>query len=253
MVLVIDKSFEIIDSDNPLYIGSTLSSITSKSIERKILQKTPPLSFQHRSKNGRLDISILKLHECFVVNITDIEEKEKLEEKIKKLEKYSYRDYLTKVYNRAGFWDSAIPFVYRLSRENEMLGVLFLDIDDLKAINTKYGYKGGDRLIVRVAETILNSTRKSDIVGRFGGDEFVILLSLKKENDLKRVSNRIAKMVSSLNIDDSVSIGAVLLSKEQLNAVRSQKDLKRALTKYINIAERLSAKAKDLGKNRYCI
>jgi diguanylate cyclase len=57
-----------------------------------------------------------------------------------------------------------------------MLGLMFIDVDNFKQINDTYGHEAGDRVLVQVAEILTAATRRNDVVARYGGDEFLILL-----------------------------------------------------------------------------
>jgi len=93
---------------------------------------------------------------------------------IEKLANLSERDPLTNVLNRQGFW-TRIKRLLMYSDPDKRIGIIYLDIDNLKEINDKYGHSAGDKAIMNVSETILLSLRQRDMVMRIGGDEFVIV------------------------------------------------------------------------------
>jgi diguanylate cyclase (GGDEF)-like protein len=98
------------------------------------------------------------------------------------LSQQALRDSLTGLANRALFRDRVAHALARLAREAPVAGepqrvaVLFVDLDGFKAVNDRFGHHDGDRLLQGVAARLLNATRGSDTVARFGGDEFAVLL-----------------------------------------------------------------------------
>ncbi len=92
-------------------------------------------------------------------------------------------DSLTKVLNRKGINDLMISYYYLAQRNKYKLGLLMIDIDNFKNVNDTYGHQFGDIVLKDIASKISNSIRKSDLLGRFGGEEFIIFYQiLKKKN-----------------------------------------------------------------------
>ncbi len=85
-------------------------------------------------------------------------------------------DALTGAVNRRAFYDLAGREIARLERYKHPFTVAYMDIDNFKVVNYRYGHKTGDQLLRSVADTVRKNLRKLDIVSRFGGDEFTILL-----------------------------------------------------------------------------
>jgi diguanylate cyclase (GGDEF)-like protein len=86
------------------------------------------------------------------------------------------RDPLTDTLNRRSFFDLAEHEISRAQRYNLPLTVAYIDLDNFKAVNDQFGHQTGDELLNTVVATIRSNIRSSDVVARFGGDEFVILL-----------------------------------------------------------------------------
>lgn len=85
-------------------------------------------------------------------------------------------DALTGAVNRRAFYDVAGREISRLERHKSPITVAYMDIDNFKIVNYRFGHKAGDQLLRSVADTVRKNLRKLDIVSRFGGDEFTILL-----------------------------------------------------------------------------
>ncbi|KIM09194.1 MAG: hypothetical protein KU28_00700 [Sulfurovum sp. PC08-66] len=85
-------------------------------------------------------------------------------------------DHLTKLYNKRGLEDKIKLFEANYKREGTDYVILFLDIDHFKAINDTYGHDAGDAVLVTFAKVLLREARDVDVIGRYGGEEFVMLL-----------------------------------------------------------------------------
>jgi diguanylate cyclase (GGDEF)-like protein len=91
------------------------------------------------------------------------------------------------VLNRHGFQLLAEQQLKMAARNRIAVALLFADLDHLKTINDRHGHAEGDQALARVAAAIRASMRESDIVARFGGDEFVVLLTGVTEKDVEQV------------------------------------------------------------------
>lgn len=95
---------------------------------------------------------------------------------VKSKQDLALKDPLTGVYNRAGYEERVIEEFSRRQRVNTPLSIVFVDCNKFKQINDSFGHNAGDIVLVKVAETLKARARASDIVARYGGDEFVVLL-----------------------------------------------------------------------------
>ncbi|PPC89591.1 MAG: GGDEF domain-containing protein [Methylobacter sp.] len=109
----------------------------------------------------------------------------------------AYTDPLTRTNNRASF-DSALKREISLANRNSNnMSIIFLDIDHFKRINDDYGHSCGDFALASVAGWIKDSLRDSDLIFRYGGEEFVILLSNTDFNGAKLLAERIRKTIEN--------------------------------------------------------
>lgn len=118
------------------------------------------------------------------------------------------RDDLTKAFNRRFFETYLDEEIERSRRYGTLFSIIFLDLDDLKMVNSFYGHLSGSRTLQEVAKRILGAVRAIDKVVRFGGDEFCVILPQTDQEQAIAVANRIARAMSSsaLRIDANVEV-----------------------------------------------
>ncbi|MCS7183836.1 MAG: GGDEF domain-containing protein [Patescibacteria group bacterium] len=182
----------------------------------------------------------------------------KLLAQIKKLEFLAYYDELTKVYNRRGFFENSEKIfkavVYRKKELERRIGyriplsIIFLDIDNFKKINDTYGHKIGDKVLERVAKVIKERLRDSDIIGRLGGEEFVIALIGCDLNSAQKIAEDLRQRIEKLTIK---TFRGKLKITASLGVV-SYKDEK-SLQELIARADQAMYRAKKGGKNRVVV
>jgi diguanylate cyclase (GGDEF)-like protein/PAS domain S-box-containing protein len=115
-----------------------------------------------------------------VVNYRDVTERRTLEEQLRY---QAFHDALTGLPNRALFLDRLGHALVRARRDLPSLAVLFLDLDDFKAVNDSLGHGAGDALLLQVGDRIGRTLREADTAARMGGDEFAILLEDASQDD----------------------------------------------------------------------
>lgn len=129
----------------------------------------------------------------FVATVRDLTERKRWERSIEAL---TFVDDLTGLYNRRGFSMFASQQVRLAARTHQSVVLVSIDLDGLKAINDTFGHGEGDRAILELAVILRRSFRESDVVARFGGDEFVALATETEgagaESVLERLAERIA-------------------------------------------------------------
>jgi len=138
----------------------------------------------------------------------------------------SITDLLSGVLNRHGFQLLANQHLKLTLRNRLSLAMLFVDIDDMKQINDRFGHAEGDRAIANVAAILTKSVREADIVTRFGGDEFVVLLTMAEAgDDQQTVIRHITDELELFNrspgrrFEISFSIGSAQLDPTQMSTL----------------------------------
>jgi diguanylate cyclase (GGDEF)-like protein len=130
-------------------------------------------------------------------------------------------DDLTKTFNRRHFFQMAEIEWERSRRHARPLALLILDVDNFKAVNDRYGHVAGDGLLRSIAKQCRLCLRKTDLLGRFGGDEFVILLSETDVDGATETAERIRRAIEATSVEISgmdiritASVGLASLSSE---------------------------------------
>ncbi|MFO7942994.1 MAG: PAS domain S-box protein [Anaerolineales bacterium] len=130
---------------------------------------------------------------------TDISDRVQME---KALRAMALRDDLTNLYNRRGFNVLAEQHLKFAQREKRRMFILYGDVDNLKDINDNFGHLQGDRALVDISNTLENSFRKSDIIARIGGDEFVVLGLETETTSPEKLINRMKDQLNQMNNRD---------------------------------------------------
>jgi len=168
-----------------------------------------------------------------------------LEGENKQLEMLSTYDFLTNLYNKRTiikFLEKEIEF----SKKNKVtFSILMLDIDHFKKINDTYGHLMGDKVLKKLANILKQNVREKDLVGRYGGEEFLIVLPNTSKSRAKDIAERIRKSVEKTlfpeNIRITISIGVTeYLFKDNISTL-------------IERADQALYKAKKEGRNRVVI
>ncbi len=118
-------------------------------------------------------------------------------------------DGLTRILNRAALDEAAAQEVSRCQRHRKPLSMLMLDIDRFKQINDQHGHKAGDDVLRQVVENIRRHLRREDHFGRYGGDEFVLLLPETPAEGAKLLAERIRRAISGRKLElgnDSLTV-----------------------------------------------
>jgi diguanylate cyclase (GGDEF)-like protein/PAS domain S-box-containing protein len=180
---------------------------------------------------------------------SDISERKALQEE---LERRASHDPLTGLPNRPAFVERIGQALQRTRRRQNSseVGVLFMDLDGFKTINDSLGHEAGDRLLVAVAERLRKRLRNEDVLARFGGDEFAVLLEVTAgTSEAIRVAQRIAEdlrepfTVDDFQVSVSTSVGITL------GTAQANDDPERMLRD----ADAAMYRAKEQGPGRYAV
>ncbi|MEN6324722.1 MAG: PocR ligand-binding domain-containing protein [Syntrophomonas sp.] len=219
-ISVNDSFCEVVGYNHQEIIGQTsvelgiwVDSAFRQKVKQKILANEPirETEIRFRRKSGEERFGLFSAERidvdgeiCLLNVLNDITERKQAEDQIKYL---SFYDKLTGLYNRAFFEEE----LKRLDTERQLPLSLFMgDVNGLKMVNDALGHQEGDKLLVTVAELLKKSCRKEDIVARWGGDEFIILLPLCSSKTATKIFKRIkdsCQHINDLPIQTSISLG----------------------------------------------
>ncbi len=133
-------------------------------------------------------------------------------------------DSLTQVSNRRAFSELAEAEIERMARYGGRFTVAYLDLDDFKQVNDRFGHETGDRVLVLAAQAIRKSLRANDIVARVGGDEFIVLLPQTDARDAEAVLRKLDEHVTAVMRQGpwpvTVSIGAATFETPPVSVER---------------------------------
>ncbi|MCL6628292.1 MAG: EAL domain-containing protein [Armatimonadetes bacterium] len=130
----------------------------------------------------------------FVIVKRDITERRLYEAKLDRL---AHHDTLTGLPNRLLFSDRLTQSIIRASRDKNLVGLVFLDLDRFKLVNDTLGHSAGDKLLKQVAQRLRSTLRQVDTIARMGGDEFILILpDLRTPEDASKTANRVMEVLS---------------------------------------------------------
>ncbi len=163
-----------------------------------------------RDEGGRITGAV----EAFTDNATALAALQRVEE----LQAIAYVDSLTGVANRAFTEITLRAKVEEMTRYGWPFGVIFADIDRFKAVNDRHGHDVGDRVLTAVAKTLAGNSRSFDLVGRWGGEEFLVLVTNVDVPKLRALAERFRVLVANAGVPAAdgaiavtISVGAALV------------------------------------------
>jgi len=179
--------------------------------------------------------------ELAIVVIDDITE---LEEQKRQIQDMANHDFLTGLKNRRCFFDSSESLFWTAKRGDLSIAVAMFDIDHFKTINDTFGHAAGDFILKSVSDILERNIRKSDILSRFGGEEFCLLLHCREAGDPFAVVDKLRRLVGEhayiheeKEIRLTISAGVTTQIGENLDGM-------------IQKADALLYRAKETGRNR---
>ncbi|MDH5472593.1 MAG: diguanylate cyclase [Gammaproteobacteria bacterium] len=171
-------------------------------------------------------------------------------ERTQDLERLTAQDPLTGIANRRYFDESLRREYHHAYRNKQPISLLLLDIDYFKRFNDSNGHLAGDACLQAVTSVLVDVvTRPSDVVSRYGGEEFAIILPMTPEKGMKAVADQVLRAIRLRAIphDDSPISNIVTLSIGGCSIIPTDKD---RMTSLINEADKALYKAKDAGRNQ---
>jgi len=154
-------------------------------------------------------------------------------ENIQLITNHANRDFLTGLYNRRYFFDNTTKYFEEAVNNGESFAITMVDIDHFKKINDTYGHDVGDKAIVNLSEILRSGVDRNDLVARFGGEEFCIVLkNISEKNALtvmerirNNVKNSVTKTDDGQDVTFTISIGIALYHEATLEETINEADM----------------------------
>lgn len=162
------------------------------------------------------------------------------------LERLANFDSLTGLYNRRAILGKLPELINLAKRYKEDFSLSMLDIDHFKRVNDRYGHLTGDEVLEKIAALIHRNIRDTDIVGRYGGEEFIILLPQTDLSSAMVVAERIRNIIENAEMKDSTGNVFAITVSQGLSSWEPGKDA----CSLISCADEALYKAKENGRNR---
>ena len=163
------------------------------------------------------------------------------------LRTHAMHDALTGLYNRAAIMQSLSEELDRAVRDDKPVTLIISDVDHFKRVNDTYGHPAGDAVLRRVAECLHSSLRSYDKIGRYGGEEFLLVLPNCDQNNAPAVANRIRRVVEATGVQAGAEILSVTAS---MGIAVSSPENRAAPDALIQAADSALYRAKAAGRNR---
>tara|TARA_B110000008_G_scaffold212965_1_gene212027 strand:+ start:37 stop:696 length:660 start_codon:yes stop_codon:yes gene_type:complete len=171
--------------------GKSVGSITIERLEKKLFSSTDSDMLELLSENVSKILGWMDIHY--------------------QLNRSAARDGLTGLLNHKTFLDRFAKEIDRSSRFGDQLGLIFFDIDKFKSVNDTYGHLYGDYVLEEVSRIISENVRSIDIVGRYGGEEFSVLLINTNINECKPLADKIVKKIAKKTyIKDGIAVNLTI-------------------------------------------
>ncbi|MCF7790529.1 MAG: sensor domain-containing diguanylate cyclase [Victivallales bacterium] len=212
--------------------------------------------YLHHKKGHRLPVSIkvisLKNLEGKIIGgaelFSDISDQKIKDTKLKELQNLAFIDTLTRVANRNYINLELENKFFEAKQHNNRFGILFFDIDHFKIFNDNYGHEIGDKVLYTVANTLKSNSRPFDTIGRWGGEEFIVILHNTNREQLFKLGERFRILIKKSmivhkgqNLNVSASMGGTI--SQERDSVDS----------IIARADKLMYKSKSEGRDRLSI
>jgi len=169
-------------------------------------------------------ISVLILVACFRIGLL-----------VKKLYFATIKDPLTGLFNRNYFYEMLAYEIERAKRYKTALSLIIIDVDDFKTVDDTWGHLEGDRVLIELSRIFKSYVRAVDIISRWGGEEFAIILPETDTDGAYKLSERIRKAIENLNLGYKVTVCA------GVSTIKDEMDI----NNFIAAADKALYKAKE--------
>jgi diguanylate cyclase (GGDEF)-like protein len=224
------------------------SNLTNKVFNKKSQQKTQTVEVLFRTRSAKLEADFTRRKNLSLEK--EIVERKKVEEELreseKRYQKMASYDPLTNLFNRRHFFNVAEIEFERSRRYQHSLAVMMIDLDHFKSINDRYGHLIGDEMLTYVAGLCTDNLRKIDLIGRYGGEEFIVLLPQTSKNSALVLAKRLCEVIADAKmpsargeVNITISIGLSVNTAEN-----------GGLEEMVRLADQALYQAKNNGRNQ---
>ena len=259
-LIVIDTQDRIIDM-NPS--ACRIFNLSEKVVIGKDVKRQVPelLLESHSLDTGCYEIaiadSIYELRSSPLIEKTDtighlliirnVTQQKEMEAQLRQL---AGTDPLTGILNRRRFFELAGAEITRAFRYRHKVAVLMIDCDYFKVINDNFGHQIGDRVLCDLADCCLETVRKTDILGRYGGEEFIIISPETTEQDAVWLAERLRRKIAAMEMDYSENSFRITVSIGVSTLDGADSESMTTLNKIVDQADKALYHAKAEGRNR---
>lgn len=255
--IILDATRDERFSDNPFvtgspgirfYMGHPVHSPDGHAIGTLcVIDTAPRESVSEEDRRVIEDLASLVDSELQRGKLHDVQAE--LRHQLSEAERRSRIDDLTDLWNRRAIREMLDAELNRSERSENSLGIVMLDIDDFKLINDTHGHSAGDEVLRRVAEVLRKSVRDYDAVGRYGGEEFLALLTEAAREQAHEIGERIRREVQELTVDHNGKDLSVTVS---LGITVGDVNDELEAEELVEEADEALYHSKETGKNRVC-
>lgn len=237
LLILFSISTYLIHSDVRLRLQVLMANITNMSADDFKYQDR--IEMIMGGEFGAIAKNINKVLERFEDDVSG------LESEVEHYEELSNYDPLTKIFNRRYIDHSLQALHERFIQGETPYGVIMVDVDHFKQFNDLYGHSTGDAVLQKVADTIKENIRDTDVCGRFGGEEFIIIAKSDSEEKIVQIAEKIRKKLEELSIESAgqvtASFGIALIRHDM------------TVSDLIERADKALYKAKKTGRNKVVV
>ena len=216
-------------------VGVPITLALDEQAERNFMVNSAPILDAKGNSRGVLasfdDVTVMETKKAELLEMLEALKlsRDKIHEQNKQLQVLATRDSLTGCYNRRSFFEEFDKAWQAAQRYGHPLSCVMVDVDHFKSVNDNHGHAVGDEVLKKVSAALREAVRETDFVGRYGGEEFCILLPHIDIEEATQSAERIRKMIQALEfpkLSVTVSLGAssVSLGAEDPQALMEQAD-----------------------------
>jgi two-component system cell cycle response regulator len=218
-----------------MFTGSGTEEIAAQAFQEGAVGYLPKSSLSEEKLENIIDVALDKW--------TQLQQAMADKEKLERLANF---DSLTGLYNRRAILGKLGDLIGLANRYKEDFSLIMLDIDHFKRVNDRYGHLTGDEVLEKIATSISRNVRDTDIVGRYGGEEFIIILPKTNLSSSWGVAERLRTIIEKAEMKDPAgNVFAITVSQGLVGWERNED-----ATSLISRADEALYKAKEKGRNR---